>query len=110
MYNLTRGSKRKALDIAACDQEMELAMNSYIADWRSAGDTSEDYWRTWTQLHTAHWDGRRREAAPLTPLSALKIHVFGSLLKRGGYRSSHNYLGVADTKHVELGFPWGPEL
>ena len=89
LYNLTRGSKRKALDVAACDLEMERAMNTYVADWRSAGDTSEDYWKTWSQLHAVHWDGWRREAAPLIPLSALKIHVVGSLLKVGCYRSSH---------------------
>ena len=85
-------------------------MNTYITDWRSSGDTSEDYWRTWNQLYSAHWDGHRREAAHVVPLDALKIHIVGALLKVGGYRSAHNYLGVAKTKHVELGYSWGPEL
>ena len=56
LYNLTRGSKKRALDVAACDEEMQLAMDRYVTDWRSAGDTSEDYWRSWVQLHEAHWE------------------------------------------------------
>ena len=110
VYNHVRGNKKRALDVAACDEEMERAMATYVGDWRSAGDTSEDYWRSWQQLHAAHWDGWRRPAAHALPLDALKIHVVGALLKVGGYRSSYNYLGVAKTRHAELGFPWGPEL
>ena len=73
-------------------------------------DTSEDYWRSWVQLHYAHWDGWRRHALDPVPLGPLKIHVVGSLLKVGGYRSAHNYLGIAKIKHVERGYAWGPEL
>ena len=43
-------------------------------------------------------------------MDPLKVHIVGSLLKAGGYRSAHNYLGIAKIKHIELGFPWGPEL
>ena len=95
VYNLTRGSKKRALDVAACDEEMRIAMDNYVRDWRSAGDTSEDYWKSWVQMHEAHWDGWRRLALPAIPLDPLKVHVVGSLLKVGGYRSAHNYLGIA---------------
>ena len=110
VHNYTRGNKRKALEAAADDDQMTQAMSAYIKDWRSAGDTSDDYWSTWTQLHKAHWDGRRREAISTLPLDPLRIHVIGALLKIGGYRSSSNYVDIARTKHVELGFAWGPDL
>ena len=84
VYNYVRGNKKRALDVAACDEEMQKAMANYLDDWRSAGDTSEDYWRSWQQLHTAHWDGWRRPAAAVLPLDALKIHIVGALLKVGG--------------------------
>ena len=104
LYNLTRGSKKRALDVATCDEGMQLAMNNYVKGWRSAGDTSEYYWRSWLQLHYAHWDGWRRHALDPVPLDPLKIHVVGSLLKAGGYRSAHNYIGIAKIKHVERGY------
>ena len=107
VHNYTRGDKRKALAAAADDGLMAHAMSNNIQDWRSAGDTSEDYWSTWGQLHRAHWDGVRREAASLLPLDPLRIHVIGSLLKLGGYRSTANYIDIAHTKHVEVGYPWG---
>ena len=110
VHNYTRGNKRKALDAAADDDQMAQAMSTYIKDWRSAGDTSDDYWSTWTQLHRAHWDGVRREAADLLPLDPLRVHIIGALLKIGGYRSSSNYVDIARTKHIELGFTWGPDL
>ena len=110
VHNYTRGNKRKALDAAADDDMMAHAMSSYIKDWRSAGDTSDDYWSTWSQLHRAHWDGIRRDALELLPLDPLRVHVIGALLKIGGYRSSSNYVDVAKTKHVELGYVWGPDL
>ena len=96
--------------MAACDEEVRVATESYVRDWRSAGDTSEDYWRSWVQMHGAHWDGWHRPALPPVPLDPLKVHVVGSLLKVGGYRSAHNYLGVAKIKHIEQGYAWGPEL
>ena len=110
VHNYTRGSKRKSLDTAANDEQMMHAMATYIQDWRSAGDTSDDYWSTWSQLHRAHWDGVRREAIDMLPLNPLLIHIIGALLKIGGYRSSSNYIDVARTKHVELGYTWGPDL
>ena len=85
-------------------------MDNNVKDWRSAGDTSEDYWRSWAQMHEAHRDGWRRLALPAVPLGPLKVHVVGSLLEVGGYRSARNYLGMAKIKRIELGFPWGPEL
>ena len=81
VHNYTRGNKRKALAAAADDDQMKRAMSSYIQDWRSAGDTSDDYWSTWTQLHRAHWDGVRREAADLLPLDPLRVHIIGAWLK-----------------------------
>ena len=107
VHNYTRGSKRKALDAAADDDQMAHAMASYIQDWRSAGDASDDYWSTWSQLHRAHWDGVRREVADVLPLDPLRVHIIGALLKIGGYRSSSNDIDVARTKHIELGYYWG---
>ena len=83
--NITaRGSKQKALTIAADDELMAGAMAAYVGDWNSASDTSEFYFRTWTQLHRAHWDGVRRPAHAVLPLVPLYIHVVGALLKVGG--------------------------
>ena len=89
---------------------MDAALADYVRDWKSAGDTSEDYWRTWLELHEAHWDGLRRPRQSAIPLDPLKIHIIGTLLKIGRYRSSKNYLTVAKTKHIEQSWPWGPEL
>ena len=52
-----------------------------MKDWRSAGDTSDDYYKTWSDLHIAHWDGIRRPALPVLPLTPTKIHIIGALLK-----------------------------
>ena len=71
------------MQIAADDQMMEQAMNDYQGDWKSAGDATDDYWRTWVELHCAHHDGLRRDAIPVLPLIPGRLHVAGALLKTG---------------------------
>ena len=107
---LTRGSKRLAMAGASDDGIFEQAMSRYIEDWTSAGDTSEYYWTTWVDIHSCHWDGLRRERLPPLPLTAIKFHTIGSLLKLGGYRSADNYATIAKRKHVESGYQWSAEL
>ena len=101
MYNFTRGSKKVALEAAKDDERMKKARQAYEDDWASKGGTGENYAATWIELHEAHWDGRRRPALPPIPLSAESIHVIGSLLKLGHYRSSKNYIHIyhADQAH-----------
>ena len=74
---LTRGSKRIALAGASDDTVFNKAMDRYVEDWVSAGDTSEFYWTTWVEIHTCHWDGLRRERLPPLPLSPVKFHSIG---------------------------------
>ena len=81
-----------------------------MKDWMSAGDTSDDYYKTWSDLHIAHWDGIRRPALPVLPLTPTKIHIIGALLKLGGYRSAKNYINVLKTRHVEEHGTWGADL
>ena len=83
VYNFTRGSKKRALEVASDSQAINDALAEYVRDWKSAGDTSEDYWRTWLELHEAHWDGHRRPRQDAIPLDPLKIHIIGTLLKIG---------------------------
>ena len=56
------------MKVAADDELMKHAMAAYVGDWKSAGDTSEYYSRTWAQLYRAHWDGVRRPAYDILPL------------------------------------------
>ena len=65
--HLTRGSKRIALAGAASDEIFDRAMDRYVEDWVSAGDTSELYWTNWVGIHSCHWDGLRRERIPPLP-------------------------------------------
>ena len=92
------------------DTVFDAAMKAYVKDWASSGDTSEHYFVTWSSLHTAHWDGIRRPAEDVLPLSPVKIHTIGCLLKLGGYRAAKNYLDVAKKKNAELGQWWTPDL
>ena len=66
------------------DHLMTDAMKKYVSDWKSAGDTITFYIKTWHDLHAAHWDGVRRPAEEVLPLTPVKIHVVGALLKEGG--------------------------
>ena len=78
------------LETARDPESMEEAMTQYMADWTSAGDTSELYWTTWVDIHSCHWDGLRRERIPPLPLTPIKLHSIGRLLKLVGYRSADN--------------------
>ena len=55
-YKKTRGDQRKAMMTAQDDELMSDAMKKYVSDWKSAGDTSTSYIKTWHDLHAAHWD------------------------------------------------------
>ena len=110
VYNLTRGSKKVAMEGALDDAIFDNAMKSYVKDWASSGDTSEHYFVTWSSLHTAHWDGIRRPATGVLPLTPVKVHTIGCLLKLGGNRSAKNYLDVVKKKNAELGQWWTPDL
>ena len=83
---------------------MQEAMSLYVKDWRSAGDTSDDYINTWIELHEAHWDGIRRPAYPTLPLVPLFTHVVGATFKAGGYRTTKNYLSA----HASVTWTWAP--
>ena len=89
---------------------MQEAMNLYQHDWRSSGDTGPHYWKSWVDLHTAHWGGVRRPALPLLPLTAQKVHAVGALLKVAGYRGTKNYINIARQHHAEESHPWTPAL
>ena len=106
----SRGSRKRALDTAANDHAMNTAMATYIEEWKSAGDTSDSYFNTWSAFHRAHWDGLRRPAYPVVPLTPIFVHVVGALLKIGGYRSTKNYLNAAKERHLDTGTPWSSLL
>ena len=109
-YKKTRGDKRKAMAAAQDDQLMADAMKNYVTDWKSAGDTTTFYIKTWHDLHAAHWDGVRRPADEVLPLTPIKIHVVGALLKEGGYRGPGNYMTAMKNLHIEHGRPFSQVL
>ena len=108
--NYIKGSKKAALDVAKSDEKMMAAFADYTADWKSSGDTSHFNVKTWSDLHLAWFDGIRRECQPVVPLTPLKIHIVGTLLKVGTYRSSKNYIDSIKTVHIEHGYKWKPDL
>ena len=71
------------MEAALSDEIFEQARKDYEKDWASSGDTSDYYYATWVQLHTAHWDGFRRPALSVLPLCPERIHTMGTLLKYG---------------------------
>ena len=85
-------------------------MHIYTKEWKSTGDTSSSYYSTWTQLHKAHWDGLRRPAYPVLPLTPIFIHIVGALLKAGGYRATKNYMAAAKEQHLDSGSQWSSTL
>ena len=44
------------------------------------------------------------------PLTVEKLQLFGSLLKRAGYRSAAAYMSAVKNQHVRLGHPWSDAL
>ena len=82
------------------DELMSDAMKKYVSDWKSAGDTSNTYIKTWHDLHAAHWDEVRRPAVEVLPLTPVKIHIVGALLKEGGYRGPGNYMTGMKNLHI----------
>ena len=95
--------------MAADPQLLQEAEDRYVADWASAGDTSNYNLITWVELSAAYATGKgwTYESFPLTPA---KIHGVGTLLKAGGYRSTKNYLHVAKVAHIDAGFKWTDDL
>ena len=89
---------------------MAEAISNYEKDWKAAGDVGPYYYKTWCEFHRAHWDGIRRPMLSVLPLTVMKIHTVGDLLKIGGYRSSNNYIQEARTAHAEADHAWGPAL
>ena len=82
---MTRGDKRKAMDIARDPELLSEAMAAYERDWRSAGDTSDFNMKTWADLHgEVNWNkfGLPLDL-PMMPLTPLKIGVIGSAMKGG---------------------------
>ena len=61
---------------------------------------------TWVDIHSCHWDGLRRERIPPLPVSPVKFHMFGCLLKLGGCRSADNYATIVKRMHVESDHVW----
>ena len=47
---------------------------------------------------------------PPFPLTVLKLHAVGAMLKAGGYRSPANYFSRAKEEHVVQGFQWSDAL
>ena len=87
LHRSVRGNKKLALAVAASDEATDIARTSYESEWKSRGDTTKYYLQTWLDLHTAHWDGVRREALPMVPLTPEFIHSIGPLILIAGYRS-----------------------
>ena len=110
--NLTRGDKRKALEIAGDPELLKTAMADYEKDWRSAGDTSDFNVKTWRGVHgEVNWTKFGLDLdLPVTPLTPLKITVVGSAMKGGGYRSCKNYLDAIKRVHVDEGHGWNEQL
>ena len=53
--------------------------------------------------------GSTNEIPPF-PLTVLKLHAVGAMLKAGGYRSPANYFSRAKEEHVVQGFQWSDAL
>ena len=53
---------------------------------------------------TQRWMGPPRQSDPL------KMHIVGTLLKVGTYRSSKHYIDSINTVHIEHGFKWKQDL
>ena len=47
---------------------------------------------------------------PPFPLTVLKLHAVGAMLKAGGYRSPANHFSRAKEEHVSQGFHWSDAL
>ena len=95
--------------MAADPQLLQEAEDRYVADWASAGDTSNYNLITWVELSAAYATGKgwTYESVPLTPA---KIHGVGTLLKAGGDRSTKNYLHVANVANIDAGFRRADDL
>ena len=94
--NLTRGSKRKAMDVASNPSLLAAAVESFTKDWKSAGDTSHYNVKTWQDIHDCmYWPFFNRPfGEPWLPLDPIKIMAVGSAMKEGGYRSTKNYVSA----------------
>ena len=74
--------------MAADDELLKEAVEVDQHYWRSSGDTGPSYWKSRVDLLAARWDGIRRPALPLLPLTAQKILSLGALLNVAGYRGT----------------------
>ena len=86
-----RGDKRRGLEIARDPGLLGEAVAHYKREIKSAGDTSDDNARTWSDFHQATCWTRfcLVEPVPMLPLTPLKIMVVGSVFKGSGYRSTN---------------------
>ena len=62
-------------------------------------------WTTWCRFHRTWFTDE-----PVLPLTRDKVRVIASMFKQGGYRSFGNYLAVAKSQHINMGYPWSDEI
>ena len=98
------------MEVARNPELFDIAHKKYVAQWRSVGDTSESYWATWLDLHSAFWTTPGRDYQPPVPITPEKLHIIGTLLKEGHYFTPKNYLHQARKHHVESGSDWTQQL
>ena len=88
--DVTRGDKKKALEIAATPDLLLDAISTFESEIRSSGDTSEYNVKTWLDIHEAvNWRclSMYVDTAPL-PRTPRIITVVGAVMKAVGYRST----------------------
>ena len=92
LYNLKRGDKRVAAYVVENADLLKAAEKAYKQDWVSAGDTGHFNIKTWIEMHDLYAGARSFHQADRNPwpLTPLKIHGVGTLMKVSGYRSAKN--------------------
>ena len=110
MYLHRRGDKRTALSVASDPNLSASALDHYITDWTSAGDTTECYWNTWCRFHRTYWFHHGHPSLPVLPLTPVKVHILGMLFKIATYRAAKNYLSAAKKMHLDSGYRWSEFL
>ena len=86
------------------------AAHEYVLEWKSSGDASGSHYATWCRFHNAHWDGLRRAAHAVLPLTPVFIHVLGTIIRAAGYRATKNRLSAARERHLDSGAQWSPTV
>ena len=110
--NLTRGSKKVGLEVAADDVQLDEAITEFRRDVKSAGDTSHFNAATWRDFHEeVNWSrfGLLSDE-PAIPFSPLKLEVIGAVFKRSGSRICKNYIDAMKTEHTLAGHSWSVQL